>query len=186
MGQVIDNLRAEIRKLYRESLDKSGSTDHPERRYFVNVEALKTLFTREIIAEAIKECNVKDYERPAVANRIFTEGKVVFGILIWRKWHRKLQSFIEHNTLDKQLPLDEEQAKAIAGTSGFGLEFARKAQWEFLPRILTKEMSGYHCHFRDEEVFPFVAETELGEGTFGEVTKISVMPSLQTIFPKSV
>jgi hypothetical protein len=75
-------------------------------------------------------------------------------------------------------------AERIAGD--VGRDFAKNAQWNFMPKMLTKEMSGYHSHFRDEEILPFIEETRLGEGSFAEVFRVSVLPSLQTIFPKQV
>jgi len=45
--------------------------------------------------------------------------------------------FIEHNALDRQLPLDKTLVKGIA--EAFAGDFAERAQWEFLPRMLLKE-----------------------------------------------
>jgi hypothetical protein len=93
-------------------------------------------------------------------------------------------SFIEHNALDSQLPLEITWAEKIAENVGW--DFAQNAQWEFLPRTLTKEMSGYHSSFRKEEILPFIDESRLGEGSFGEIFRVSVFPSLQTIVQEQV
>jgi len=179
MGRIIDNLRGEIEKLRHVSTDE---------KHFVCQHDIRALFTKTVIAEAIRECveeyAVPDYHENIVANRIFTEGKIVFGILIWKKWVHKLMSVIEHNALDSQLPLKIPRAEKIMENVGW--DFAQNAQWEFLPRTLTKEMSGYHDKFRNEEILPFIDETRLGEGSFGEVFRMSVLPSLQTIFPEQV
>ncbi|KAF8535280.1 kinase-like domain-containing protein [Trichophaea hybrida] len=177
MGQTIEHLRAEIEKLRKKSV--------PDGRYFVSPKDLKDFLTKTTIqkAIAIQEFNVPDFQQPTIAERIFKEGQILFGILIWRKWQRKLMSFVENNTLDSQLPIDVKRAEEIADP--FGSEFARHAQWEFLPRMLEKEMSGYHCHFKEEEILPFLDEKWLGDGAFGDVTKVSVLPSLQTMFPQS-
>ncbi|KAA8903438.1 kinase-like domain-containing protein [Sphaerosporella brunnea] len=171
---TVDKLRRQIEKL------RIRSTND---RYFVSPRDLKNLFTREVIAEVLVECAVEEYQRPKITSRIFTEGRVVLAILIWKKWQHKLMSFVEHNALDNELPLDVERAKKIAET--FGWDFAKNVQWEFLPRALEKEMSGYHCYFREEEILPFIDEVWLGEGGFGEVWKMSVLPSLQTFFPET-
>jgi len=179
MGRRTDELREQIEKRRNKSINGS---------YFINRDDIDALLTRTIIEETIKEC-VQDHAVPehletVVVNRIFTEGKIVFGVLIWRKWLHKLMSFIEHNALDSQLPLEIEWAEQIAENVGW--DFANNAQWEFLPRTLTKEMSGYHCSFRDEEILPFIHEMRLGEGSFGEVSRMSVLPLSQTIFPDEV
>ncbi|KAF8538667.1 hypothetical protein BDD12DRAFT_884550 [Trichophaea hybrida] len=91
----------------------------------------------------------------------------------------------------QEYPVPDHQEKVVVQrifTEGkidknIGPDFANNVQWKFLPRTLTKEMSGYHCSFRDEEILPFIAETRLGEGNFGDVFKMLVLPSLQTIFP---
>ncbi|KAF8537971.1 kinase-like domain-containing protein [Trichophaea hybrida] len=176
MGHTIDTLRREIEMLRTKSTNGS---------YFISQHDINTLLTKAIIAEAITECvhehAVPDYQEANVVNCIFQDGKIVFGILIWKKWLHKLMSFIEHNALDSQLPLEITRAEKIMENVGW--DFAQNAQWEFLPRTLTKEMSGYHSSFRNEEILPFIDETRLGEGSFGEVFKMSVLPSLQTIFP---
>ncbi|KAF8534362.1 hypothetical protein BDD12DRAFT_896100 [Trichophaea hybrida] len=174
MGHAINNLRNEIEKLRKKNTDG---------KYFVCPGDLKELLTRETITRVIRECSVPDYQQSDIANLIFTEGSTLFAILIWKKWQHKLMSFVERGVLDKQLPLSVNEAEDIAEM--FGGEFADTVQWEFRPRKLTKDMGGYHCYFKDEEVLPFIAEDELGEGTYGKVWRMSVLPSLQSIFPKS-
>jgi hypothetical protein len=177
MGPVVANLRVEIGKLRKMSIEGG--------RYIVSQHELKCLFPKEVVGLAIQECGVPDFRQPHAANRIFNEGRVVLGILIWKGWEQKLTNFIAHNSLDDQLPLDIEQAQKVSAY--IGQEFSRNAQWEFLPRILTKEMSGYNCQIRDEEILPYIGKPEfLGKGAFGEVFKLSVLPSCQTIFPQQV
>jgi hypothetical protein len=179
MGHTIDILRGEIEKRRNQSINGS---------YFFSRHDINDLLTRTIIEDAIRECvkeyAVPDHQEKVVVNRIFTEGKILFGILIWKKWLPKLMHFIEHDALDSQLPLEIPRAEKIAENVGW--DFAQNAQWEFLPRTLTKEMSGYHCNFRDEEILPFIGETRLGEGNFGDVFQMSVLPSQQTMFPDQV
>jgi len=179
MGRTIDALRDEIEMLRTKSTNGS---------YFISQHDINALLTKATIAEAIRECvkefAVPDYQETNAVNRIFEEGRIVFGILIWKKWLHKLMSFIEHSALDSQLPLEVARAEMIAENVGW--DFAQNAQWEFLPRTLTKEMSGFQCNIRNEEILPFIDEARLGEGSFGEVSKVSVLPSLQTIFPEQV
>jgi hypothetical protein len=179
MGRTIDNLRGEIEKLRHVSTDE---------RHFVCQHDINALLTRAVIEEAIQECvqeyAVPEHQEKIAVDRIFTEGKIVFGILIWKKWLHRLMNFIEHNALDSQLPLEISRAEKIAENVGW--DFAKNTQWEFMPRTLAKEMSGYHCSFRNEVIVPFIDETRLGEGSFGEVFRMSVLPSLQTIFPEQV
>jgi len=179
MGLTIDNLRGELENRRHESTNG---------KHFICQHEIKALLTRAVIEEAIRECvqeyAVPDHQEKIVVDRIFTEGQIVFGILIWKKWLHKLMSFIENNALDSQLPLEISRAEKIAENVGW--DFANNAQWEFLPRTLTKEMNGYHCKFRDEEILPFIGEAPVGEGNFGDVFKMSVLPSLQTMFPDEV
>ncbi|KAI5846856.1 kinase-like domain-containing protein [Tricharina praecox] len=173
MAFTIDTLRLEIGKLHQQSVDG---------RSFVDPHDLKSLLSRRAIAEVIHLCAVPDWQRSSMVDIIFDRGRVLFGILVWKKWHRGLTGFIEHDALDDALPLDEARAMLISGT--FGWEFARHIQWEFLPRVLLREMSDHHYHFHKDEILPFTNEAFLGNGFFGTVHKMSVVPSLQTIFPK--
>ena len=179
MGHTIDTLRDKIDKLRTKSVDD---------RYFISQHDIHALLTTDVIAEAITECvqenAIPDHQGPHVVNRIANEGKIIFGILIWKKWLHKLIKCIEHNALDAQLPLDGARADEILGNIGWN--FAQSVQWEFLPRILAPEMSVVHNRFRKEEILPFISEERLGEGSFGDVFKVSVPPSSQTMFPKQV
>jgi hypothetical protein len=163
--------------------DAIGSLHHKslDQRWFVSQDELKTYLSRDRITKGILECSVPDHQRQSIVDRILTGGKILFGILVWKNWQHRLMDFIEHNALDAELPLDEAHVKDIA--EAFAWDFAHCAQWVFLPRPLTMEMSDYHCYFRDEEILPFIEEERLGEGTFGEVHKVSVLPSMQTIVP---
>ena len=177
MGHTIDILRGKIAQL------RTKSTDG---RYFISRHDIYTLLTNHIIAEAIKECVQERYvqlhQEPNVVGRIASEGKIVFGILIWKKWLHKLIKCIEHDALDSRLPLEDARADEVLGSIGW--DFARNAQWEFLPRMLTDEMSGVHNQFRKEEILPYISEKKLGEGSFGDVFEVSVSPSSQNMFPK--
>ena len=177
MGHTIDILRDKIAQL---------RTKSTEGRYFLSRHDIHTLLTKRIIAEAIKECVqegcVQPHQETCVVDRIANEGKIIFGILIWRKWLHKLMKCIEHDALDSQLPLEDTRADEILGSIGW--DFARNTQWEFLPRMLTGGMSGVHSHFRKEEILPYISEKKLGEGSFGNVFEVSVFPLLQHMLPK--
>ena len=175
MGHAIDNLRNKIEQLHKTSIDGAD---------FFDPQDIKDLLTREAIALAIQECFIPDHQQPSIADRIFMEGQIVFGILVWKKWQHKIMNFIDRNALDNELPFDVTRAREIVDSVGW--EFAEKVQWAFLPRMLKKEMSRYHCEFRKEEILPFISETALGEGSFGVVSRVSVLPSLQTFFPQPV
>ena len=58
-------------------------------------------------------------------DRIASEGKIVFGILIWKKWLHKLMKCIEHDALDSQLPLEDARAEEVLESIGW--DFARNA-----------------------------------------------------------
>src|SRR5947209_8615492 len=100
MGPITDSLRAEIAALRKESADQ---------RHFVSQKDLSALLTKAAITAAIPECGIADYLRPTAVNYVLKEGKIIFGILVWRRWEYTLNSFIEHSILDSQLPLAVEQ-----------------------------------------------------------------------------
>lgn len=177
MVEPLEKLREQIAGLRQTSGDKRGKT-------FISPKALENLLTRDVIKNSIAHCEIDDYDQPSAVDRIFSKGKIVFGILISGRWENYIKNFIEHDTLDNQLPLSITQAEKVA--AAFGRDFAQRAQWEFLPRILTKEMSGYHCQFQEEEILPFTRAEEIAKGNFSDVTKMFVEPSCQTIFPNKV
>ncbi|KAF8526172.1 kinase-like domain-containing protein [Trichophaea hybrida] len=143
---------------------------------------LRNTAVTEAIKECVQEFAVQEHQETTVVNWIIADGKILFGILIWRKWLNKLIKFIEHDVLDSKLPLEENLASRIVENVGW--DFAHNAQWEFLPKTLEKEMSDYHSHIPDQVILPFINETRIGEGNFGEVFEMSVLPSLQTMIPE--
>lgn len=153
-------------------------------RYFADPDEVKKLLKTSTIAKALAECDVPDYQIQNISQKIVCKGTILFSILIWRGWHRRLTNFIEHGVWDAQLPLDASQVKSIV--ESIAIEFAHEAQWEFLPRKLTKEMQMYHYKIRKDEILPFVQEKGIGNGSLAEVFEILVPTSLQNILVSPV
>lgn len=175
MAQIITKLQEKIKHLRERSIDG---------RYFIDPNNVRHLFSTSTIAEALAECGIPDYQLQDIASKIRGDGIILFSILIWRGWHGRLVDFVEHDIWDTQLPLELSKVETIV--ESIAIDFATEAQWEFLPRKLTREMHTYHCNIRDEEILPFVKENFIGEGSLADVSAISIPASMQNLLAPTV
>ncbi|EUC47623.1 hypothetical protein COCMIDRAFT_3418 [Bipolaris oryzae ATCC 44560] len=150
--------------------------------YFICAEKIRSIFSLDKVELAIQELDCDPHERIGLANKIHQEGIVVFAILVWMRRSGNIVKFREHDCLDTQLPIPETRAQQIVPE--FGLSFAREIQWQFLPYVFKKDMCDYHRYIHEANViFPFVGEAEkIGQGGFGEVTRIQIPTNLQELF----
>lgn len=155
----------------------------PDGRWFVSPKELRALLTEERIGEVVRESNVPVIQHPSVTELISKEAKILLGILIWMGASHDVLKFIERGELDKQLPLEEYR---VAETDPSIAAAFVERQWSFIPPIFRKEMSGYHCRFREQEILPIIGKQSLGAGSVGVVDKVEILPTAQTIFPDAV
>lgn len=167
-------LQIEISKLRHEC---------PDGRWFICPKELSVLLTEERIGEVVRESNVPVIQHPDVTELIFKEAKMLLGILIWVGASHDVLKFIERGELDKQLPLEVNRVAEIEPSIAAAF---LECQWSFIPPIFRKEMSGYHCRFREQEILPIIGQWSLGTGNVGVVDKIELLPTAQNIFPDSV
>lgn len=154
--------------------------------YFIHKSKLRDILSASRIKDAVDEleCGVSD--RIGLATKIYSEGIITFAILIWMQRADAITVFRNHEFLDSRLPIHETHAREIAPE--FGTSFATEYQWQFLPYVFRKDMCDHHREIRETNViFPFLDSVEMiGEGSFGEVSKVQIPTSLQEFLPGTV
>lgn len=175
MENMLSRLRGDIGQLRKLSTCN---------RSFINPQDLRVLLTKDAIKKAVNECHFEEHDLPGIVSKIHDQGITIFAILVWMKEEDAVLNFIEHDAMDARLPIEEGRAKEIV--PDFGEHFSREVQWEFLPRTFEKNMSNNHVRIRKEVILPFIEESPLGEGSFGDVFLMSVVPSQQQFFPEQV
>lgn len=174
MESTLIRLRKNIGQLRKQSICN---------RSFVNPHELRALFTKDTIEKSVKECHLRGSDLPGILSKIYEHGITVFAILIWMKEEDAIIKFIEHDTMDAGLPIEEARAKEVVPDFG---EHFYNVQWEFLPRVFEKSMRDKHGKIRKEVILPFIREVPLGQGGYSDVFLMSVAPSQQLFFPNQV
>ncbi|KAI3322010.1 kinase-like protein [Xylariaceae sp. AK1471] len=170
--------RASIRSLRRQLQNSKVRSDSGQ--YFVPDMSIINILTLSAVKEAVLELQCKPDERIGLAERVYHEAKKVFSILTLMSEEDYIVKFRDHGCLDSRLPLSEEDAKTIAGD--VGIHFTNQ-QWEVLSESFRVKMWENHQEFGKKRILPFIDEPErAGEGGYGEVVKINILPSQQAFY----
>lgn len=171
----IDAIRVQI----QENLNTSVSG-----RHFLPIDKFQEIFTLAAIEEAVKELGCEPEDRYNLANTIDQDGKALFAILIDTEKEDLIITFRQHEVLDKQLPLDKEQAQKIAG-SVTGPRLVSN-QWKFLPYVFPDRMWWCRRHIADAMILPYVSCKQIGLGASGVVEKIGIPGCQQNFVDEAV
>ena len=155
-------------------------------RYFLPTYCLSLIFSPQEITKAINELSCQAYERIGLSEKIHQEGLRVFAILIKNGKEESVVAFRRHGMLDARLPLSEDSARLVLGADG--ISFAREHQWQFLPYHFAADMRDYPLHIHEDAyILPFLAQPEfVGGGASGDVYKLKIPPSQQSLVPEQV
>jgi hypothetical protein len=154
-------------------------------RYFIQPSKVREIFNPQLIGSALAEIDCQDYDRIRLLEQIQHDGIITFAILVWMRRADFIVKFRNSDHLDSKLPIDERRAEDIA--SEVGLSFAREYQWEFLPYVFRKDMSDNHRKIYDLcLIFPFVDENDLGEGGYGQISRLTLPSNMQEFFTNVV
>jgi len=151
--------------------------------YFLPDISINSILTLPTVEDAILEINCKPDERIGLAHRTYCEGKKVFAVLTLMSEEDYIVKFRDHGFLDKSLPLTDQDAQMIA--EDVGISFAN-LQWEVLSETFRPKMWENHQKFGMKKILPFVDKSEhAGEGGYGEVAKVNILPSRQASYPQT-
>ncbi|KAI1127757.1 kinase-like protein [Nemania abortiva] len=150
--------------------------------YFLPDASIISIITQPAINEAVIELQCKADERIGLAERIYRDGKKVFAILLLMSEEDYIVKFRDHGFLDDSLPLSEQDASTVA--NDIGIHFANQ-QWELLSESFRPNMWENHQEFGMKKILPFIGQAEdVGEGHFGKVVKVNIVPSQQAFYPQ--
>lgn len=172
------NARSTIESIRTQILNNMVRSE--SRHDFLPDSSLNTILTEKSVENAVEELNCRPDEKVGLAKRVFREGRKVFAILIWMKEEDQISTFRDRDSLDSRLPLHESYAEQIAPR--FGIEFSRHVQWMFLPFVFSADMVENHRNIDDNRILPFITNgQDVGRGSFGDVFKVGIHPSQQTL-----
>lgn len=123
---------------------------------------------------------------------ILNHGKKLFAssVMAQLKGHRlyyAMHTFMQNNITDKTLPLTNPNRRVEGSQDtrqpGWGqwslmeLHSFMEHQWSFLAPSFKNHIPDHHLILGSQHIFPFTEATEIAEGGFGKVYKVTIHPS---------
>ena len=161
-----------------------------ENRSFIPLGALKDLLPASKVATLIRALSenkdVEVWQQPELIHIIVDNGLRVFATLLSFLQPELIGKFKEtdhaaHSQLDSRLPLSQDSLLLILGDEKLSNRFY-KHQWRFLAPFFRADQS--HRKLQDNVILPFTNCERLGEGSFGEVHKMTMAASYQGLVPE--
>lgn len=172
----IENVRLQI---------QLGLVESHARRSFLPNEKLEEIFSPTTIQRVIENLDCDKDELISLPRTIRDGGRKVLAMLIWCNRLDLIVTFRNYGFLDHRLPLEEDDAKRLAGDFD-GIELARRTQWIFCPYVFPEKMWEFHRQIDRRVILPFTKTELIGDGAFGMIDKISISPSQQHFMHKVV
>lgn len=147
-----------------------------EHKFFIPLNKLEQLFTRERIVTLLQQHDVEFYLRIEVTNAVLKNGLRLFATLASIRYIKSITRFLESDyfsggQFDSKLPLSEASLQTILRDSERCVQFSRK-QWRFVAPVLREDQS--HRELDDRTILPFLSLTPIRDGGFAKVFKVRV------------
>ena len=161
-----------------------------EQKFFIPLDALKDLLPESRVASLIRALSenkeVEVWQQPELIRIIVENGLRVFATLLSFSRPDLIQKFKEtdhfaHSQLDSRLPMSQDSLVLIFADEKLSTRFY-KHQWRFLAPFFRADQS--HRELQDNVILPFTKCEQLGEGSFGEVHKMTIAASYQGLVPE--
>ena len=176
-----DGLKLRIRALYCES--KSW-------RWFIPDLAFYSVMTEDGIRGALSNIQThrNTFQQEEIAQKVFQQGRKIFGILVLLDQATYVSQFIEADELeDTRLPFKQNILINDIGLPSLdAIEFEKK-QWDLLAPTFYR--GTLNRRFRDRTILPFVHDEPIGKGNFGTVYETELAKTHQVLsesFPERV
>ncbi len=174
----------------REELEELDIRNY-EQKSFVPHHELRCLLDERKVTELIQAVSeqgkIQVYQQHEVVSVILDSGLRLFATLLSLSRPEMMLKFVKtdhftHPHLDSRLPMSKHDLNIILGDEKIGARFYRN-QWRFLAPFFCADQS--HRELEDETILPFIECHPVGEGGFGEISKLSLIGSHQGLVPES-
>ena len=162
-------------------------------QYFIPNQDVYDILTEEAIRNTFLDCDtllsshkdakyrLENYEIEQAVDAVMKGAHRVFAILIFIRSPGLIRQFIKHDNYqilprDHGLPFDLEKLEIILGENTIAMEFY-DAQWQFTAPVFSDDI--FTRELPPETVLPFVKESSIADGAFGDVFAIEIAPSSQ-------
>jgi hypothetical protein len=144
--------------------------------YFTPSHLVRGTLKPELVRQSLLECAVEQHQVDEATQVIIEGAWNVYAILIMIRKPQYILAFIkddhlQRSTIDDKLPLDLEKLSKVFKDPITTREFYDR-QWGFTALLFSKSV--LIRSLPEKLVLPFLADEELGEGSFGKVYKIQV------------
>jgi hypothetical protein len=169
----MEALSRELHMVRREN----PSTNH----FFTPSHLVRDALKPGLVRQSLLDCAVESHQVDEATQIIIEGAWNVYAILVMIRKPQYILAFINDDNLqrasiDDKLPLDLEKLKKVLEDPVTAEEFYDR-QWGFTAPLFSKSV--FIRSLPEKFVLPFLAEAELGEGSFGKVYKIQVEHSFQ-------
>lgn len=156
---------------------ENPTTNH----YFTPSHLVRDTLKPDLVRQSLLECVVEQHQVDEATQLIIEGAWNVYAILIMIKKPQHILAFIkddhlQRSTIDDKLPMDLEKLKKLLKDPITAEEFYDR-QWGFTAPLFSRSI--FIRSLPEKFVLPFLADVELGEGSFGKVYKIQVEHSFQ-------
>ena len=160
---------------------RSSSTE-PYLRRFVPDGAVQMLLQYDEILDVLREevFSTPTHKRQSTAKLICDDAPKVFAILLELHSEHLLFRFIESDTLDSRLPLDQPTLKRLIPEAEERFECL---QHEYLAYRFRSAQ--YHKKLSKQQVLPYIDQVRIGGGGYSSVFRVRVHASHQNFLDKT-
>lgn len=160
---------------------------------FVPENMFRELLTDERIQEHFESTDslraIEEPKKQACLRGVVSGGKRTFAILVMIACEIAILEFMERDplredwTIDSNLPYDHESLVAIfhPAMARYAKKFQHE-QWKLLVPVFKGDV--LHRFFPPQTILPFQYDAYYGSGGFGDIFRVELLASHQTIDPK--
>jgi hypothetical protein len=162
----------EISALRQKSLSAHGGS-----RYFVPYARLLGILTEDSIRSVISTiAEIREDECGLFVTLVREKIPRIFAILVYNGHETWLPKFLYRLEYDSRLFFSERQLDFLP----LRIKDAfLERQWEFIPVVLEK--GALHRELHSDHILPFLEDTKIGAGGFGDVFKVKLDPKCQLL-----
>ena len=146
---------------------------------FIPEKAIRGALSRESVRDIIRASVPIPFNPEEIIDFALEDAPKIFGILVLISRTSFITQFIQNDQLrphhiDDSLPFSEEDLLQILRDSDVASQFYER-QWEFCAPVFSGKI--YPRSFHRSTILPFLQQSRLAKGRYGDVYKISIHPS---------
>jgi hypothetical protein len=147
--------------------------------------ALASILNLETVKEILQETSLRHDQVHELSQIVLSGGIKTFSILLLVGQLERILALVEDDQmqsrdLDQRLPLSLEKLLTLLGDANAAAGFYNQ-QWPFIAPVFSR--SSLPRVLNKKTILPFINQSCIGEGGFGQVYKVTIDPSHHSLTP---